>query len=83
MIANRYKLVKLGIELGDGGKHLSCREIEVDLDISARTVSRYIHTLREEFGAPIVREWPGDTYVCSTPWSMIEALKTHSTEMVS
>ncbi|HEU5374339.1 MAG TPA: HTH domain-containing protein [Ktedonobacteraceae bacterium] len=72
---NCYKIIKLGLELGDGRKHLSRQEISLFLDVSDRTVYRYVSALREDFNAPIIREWPDATYACSLPWSMIESLK--------
>ena len=74
---NKYKLIKLGIEFGEGGKRLSCGEIATLLNIAERTAYRYIALLRKDFNAPIilVRKRSGNIYVCSHPWSMIEALK--------
>lgn len=71
-----YKIIKLGLELGDGRKHLSRREIAKFLEVSDSTVYRYVEVLRKGFRAPVIREWPADTYACSSPWSMIETLKS-------
>jgi predicted DNA-binding transcriptional regulator len=71
---NWYKIIKLGLELGDGQKHLSHREIAELLDVSDSTVYRYVRILRKGFRAPVIREWPAATYACSPPWSMIETL---------
>lgn len=74
MPPSKYRLITLGIELGEKQRHLSAQEIATALNIGMRTVYRYIATLREDFAAPIVREWPEGTYACSRPWSMIEQL---------
>lgn len=74
---NYYKVIKLGIELGDGSKCMSCKDIAAFLEVGDRTVYRYIATLREDFGAPIIliRAKPSAIYACSSPWSMVDTLK--------
>lgn len=74
---NRYKVIKLGVELGEGGKRLSIHEITELLNVGERTAYRYVAILRVDFEAPIIllREKSKNVYVCSRSWSMVGALK--------
>lgn len=72
-----YRVVKLGIALSEEGRQMSLQDITQYLNVGDRTAYRFIATLRNDFGAPIVliRTQSGAFYTCSNSWSMIEALK--------
>ena len=65
-------LIRLGIQF-QKGQRFTLKVIEEQFNVSSRTAYRYIHTLRNDYGAPIIYDNLDSHYCCKTHGIFLKA----------
>jgi transcriptional antiterminator len=73
-VYTQLALFKLGLMFQDN-QYLSIQTITEQLDVSPRTVRRYINTLRQDYNAPICKDHINEVYHLTKHWDMLGELK--------
>jgi predicted DNA-binding transcriptional regulator YafY len=65
-------LIRLGIQF-QKGQRFTLKAIKEQFNVSSRTAYRYIHTLRNDYDAPIIYDDLDSNYRCIDAWNFFEA----------